>query len=319
MRASAACATCTGESSCRAYAAASSRALSSWIAAIGSDYILGAPMLRTIVLLAGLAPAHAATDVRLWHRLDAAMAVQLERHVRDYNAAQHEFHVRLAPLVEAPAGARVRLALPLNTARPVLYYNRDAFRRAKVNLAAVPKTWYEMAPLLDSLAQAGQGCGYTTAWPAWVMLENSGGELNRELMVRWTSMLASWEKAGYFTYAGRTNEAEARFAAGDCALLTASSDIAADLGKQANFDLGIAPLPYYEDADAVSRALPASAPAVWVERQSVGVTSFFAFLAARAAEARQRREIMENELEAVWRGDKSALDALEAYSRRNAR
>src|SRR5438067_11454354 len=160
MRASAACATCTGESSCRAYAAASSPALSSWIAAIGSDYILAAPMLRTIVLLAGLAPAHAATEVRLLHRLDAAMAVQLERYVRDYNAAQHEFHVRLAPLVEAPAGARVRLALPLNTARPVLYYNRDAFRRAKVNLAAVPKTWYEMAPLLDSLAQAGQGCGY---------------------------------------------------------------------------------------------------------------------------------------------------------------
>jgi len=138
-------------------------------------------------------------------------------------------------------------------------------------------------------------------------------------MVRWTSMLASWEKAGYFTYAGRTNEAEARFVAGDCALLTASSDLAHDLGRQANFDLGIAPLPYYEDAAAVSRALPASAPAVWAERQSVGVTSFFAFLAARAAEARTRREIIESELEAVWRGDKSALDALEAYARRNSR
>jgi len=273
-------------------------------------------MIRTLVLLAVLAPAHATTDVRVWHRLDPAMAVQLERYVRDYNAAQHEFHVRLAPLDEAPAAVRVRLGLPLNTARPVLYYNRDAFRRAKLNAAAAPKTWYEMAPLLDSLAQAGQGCGYTTAWPAWVMLENSGGALSRQLMLRWTAMLASWEKAGFFSYSGRTNEAEARFAAGECAMLTASSASSGELAKQAHFDIGVAPLPYYDDAGVRPRSLPASAPAVWVERQSVGVANFFAFLASRAAESRRRREIMEGELEAVWRGDKTALDALEAYARR---
>ena len=277
---------------------------------------------RLALLIAALAcagAAHASADVRLWHALDPVTSAQLERHVADYNARQAEFRVRLAPLAKAERRSLVRLALPLNTARPVLYYNRDAFRRAQLNPQAAPKTWYDMAPVLGRLAEAGVACGYTTAWPAWVMLENSGGELSRQLMVRWTSMLASWEKAGYFTYAGRTNEAEARFIAGDCALLTASSDLAHDLGRQANFDLGVAPLPYYEDAGAVSHALPASAPAVWAERQSVGVTNFFAFLAARAAEARQRREIMENELEAVWRGDKSALDALEAYSRRNSR
>jgi Bacterial extracellular solute-binding protein len=276
---------------------------------------------RLALLIAALAcasAAHASAEVRLWHALDPAMSAQLERHAADYNARQAEFRVRLAPL-KAERGSLVRLALPLNTARPVLYYNRDAFRRAKLNPGIAPRTWYDMAPLLGRLAESGVACGYTTASPAWVMLENSGGELSRQLMVRWTSMLASWEKAGYFTYAGRTNEAQARFAAGDCAVLTASSDIAAELARQANFDLGVAPLPYYEDAGAVSRALPASAPAVWVERQSVGVTNFFAFLAARAAEARSRREIMESELEAVWRGDKSALDALEAYSRANSR
>src|ERR671931_1203572 len=113
-----------------------------------------------------------------------------------------------------------------------------------------------MAPLLGRLADAGIGCVYTTAWPAWVMLENSGGTLSRQLMVRWTSMLATWEKAGYFTYAGRANEAEARFAAGECAVLTASSDVARQLGEQAKFELGVAPLPYYEDAGAVPGALP---------------------------------------------------------------
>jgi hypothetical protein len=275
-------------------------------------------MTRT--LLAGFALmscatlAPAAGDVRLWHALDAPMAAQFERLAAEYNGVQSEFQVQLSPMRGASAKGLRRLALPLNTARPVLYYNRDAFRRAKLNPQAAPKTWYEMAGVLGSLAEAGQSCAYTTAWPAWVMLENSGGALSRQLMVRWTSMLATWEKSGFFSYSGRANEAESRFAAGECAVLTSSSASRTELAKQARFELGVAPLPYYDDAGVVSRALPASGPAVWAERQSVGVTHFFAFLATRAAQARREREILEEELEAVWRGGKTALDALDAYS-----
>ena len=276
-------------------------------------------LLLAVLFALSTSPAHAA-DVRIRHALDPAMAAQLERLAAQYNGAQDEFTVQLARVRRAPAKA-VRLALPLNTARPVLYYNRDALRRAKLNPQAAPKTWYEMADVLGSLSAAGQSCAYTTAWPAWVMLDNSGGELSRQLMVRWTSMLASWEKSGFFSYSGRTNEAELRFAAGECALLTSSSASRSTLAKQARFDLGVAPLPYYEDAysDArlVPRALPASAPAVWVERQSVGVTNFFAFLATRAAQARRERDILEEELEAVWRGGKSAPDALKSFELRD--
>ena len=267
-----------------------------------------------MVLALCAALAHAADDVRLWHALDAPMAAQLERLAAEYNAAQDEFHVQLAPLRGAKSKGLRRLGLPLNTARPVLYYNRDAFRRAKLNPQAAPKTWYEMAGVLGSLAEAGQSCAYTTAWPAWVMLENSGGALSRQLMVRWTSMLATWEKSGYFSYSGRANEAEARFAAGECAVLTASSASSSELARRARFEVGVAPLPQYDDADFGARGLPPSGAAVWAKRQSVGVTSFFAFLATRAAEARRTRELMEEELEAVWRGDKTALDALDAVS-----
>jgi hypothetical protein len=269
----------------------------------------------TLVLLAAGRAAMATTDVRLWHRLDAAMSAQLERHAADYNAAQQEFRVRLARLDAARPSGLLRLALPLETARPVLYYNRDAFRRAKLAGVAPPRTWYEMAPLLGALADAGQSCGYTTAWPAWVMLENSGGALSRQLMLRWTAMLASWEKAGFFSYSGRANEAEARFAGGECAMLTSSSASRGALASEAHFDMAVAPLPYYADAGVPAPALPL-ASAVWVERQSVGVANFFAFLAGRAAQARARRELMETELEAVWRGEKSPLEALEGYSRR---
>jgi len=264
--------------------------------------------------LCACAAAQAAEDVRLWHALDANLAVQLERLATDYNAAQSEFRVRLEHFGREPERL-VRLSLPINTARPVLFYNRDAFRRARLDPLAVPKTWYEMPGILGALADAGQSCGYTTAWPAWVLLENSGGAFSRQMMVRWTSMLATWEKSGFFSYSGRADEAEARFAAGECAILTSSSTSRAELAKRARFEVGVAPLPYYDDSGVASRALPGGAPVVWAERQSVGVTSFFAFLATRAAQARRQREALELQLEAVWRGDKTAPDALNALGR----
>ena len=274
-------------------------------------------MVRALAFLLFCATnAHAAEEVRLRHALDKPMTAQLERLVTEYNAAQEEFEVRLERVKRAPRKA-VRLPLPLNTARPVLYYNRDAFRMARLNPRKPPRTWYEMAGVLDSLSHIGQSCAYTTAWPAWVMLENSGGELSPQLMVRWTSMLATWEKSGFFSYSGRADEAEARFVRGECAVLTSSSDSRSTLTKQVGFDLGVAPLPYYRDSGVVSRTLPASAPAVWVQSQSVGVTNFFAFLATRAAHARRERDILEEELEAVWRGGKSAPDALKSFELRD--
>lgn len=272
-------------------------------------------MRRTLLLAAlmAVAPLACATeDVRLWHSLDSAMAAQLERLAAEYNAGQREFRVHLAPLPAGGGKGLVRLGLPINAARPVLYYNRDAFRRA--HLDTVPKTWYDMAGVLGRLAESGQACAYTTSWPAWVMMENTGGEFSRQLVVRWTSMLATWEKSGYFSYSGRANEGEARFAAGECAVLTSSSASRNELARHARFEVGVAPLPYYDDSGVVARGLPPAGAAVWAQRQSVGVTSFFAFLATRAAEARRTRDLMEEELEAVWKGDKTALDALNAVA-----
>ena len=271
-------------------------------------------MTRTLVavaLVVQCAAVQAGAEVRLWHSLDPALGAQVARLAAEFNASQREFKVELQPLSVAGERSLVRLGLPLNTARPVLYYNREAFQRANVK---PPRTWYEMAGVLGALSDAGHACGYTTSWPAWVMMENTGGEFSRQLMVRWTSMLATWEKSGFFSYSGRSNEGEARFAAGECAVLTSSSASGQELVRKAKFNIGVAPLPAYEDSGSVP-ALPAIAPAVWVERQSVGVTSFFAFLATKAAEARRQRELMEVELEAVWRGNKTALDALNAVSK----
>jgi sn-glycerol 3-phosphate transport system substrate-binding protein len=203
-----------------------------------------------------------------------------------------------------------KVALPLNTARPLLYYNRDAFRRAGLDPQSPPRTWYEMARTLGALADSGQACGYTTAWPSWVLLGANGGEFDRQLLVRWVSMLSSWQTAGYFSYSGRLDEAEARFASGECAVLTASSASRQEMARRARFELGVAPLPRYDDFIAAPASLPSGPGAVWAERHSVGVAKFYAYLAARAAALHRQREAIDRALEAVWRGKRTPVDAL---------
>lgn len=203
------------------------------------------------------------------------------------------------------------LALPFNVSTVVLYYNRDAFRRAKLDPDRPPRTWYEMPTALAALVESGQACAYTTAWPAWVLLENmstwhnqafaterngmAGSDprlaFNTRLMVRWISMLSSWHKAGYFTYAGRGNEAEARFASGECALLTSSSASYEDLRSASRFDLGVAQLPYYDDFDGAPQNTLVRGSSLWVlgsrtPAEYRGVALFLAYVASIDVQAR---------------------------------
>jgi len=199
------------------------------------------------------------------------------------------------------------LALPFTAATPVLYFNRDAFRQAQLDPELPPKTWYEAAKTLGVLVESGQSCGLTTAWQSWVLVENMSAwhnqrfatqgngmasaagasdarlTFNTRLMVRWISMLSSWNKAGYFTYSGRKDEAEARFASGECVMLTSSSAAYVRLRKRAGFDLGVAQFPYYDDFDDAPQNTLVGGSALWVlsgasAAQYRGVASFFAYL-----------------------------------------
>lgn len=288
------------------------------------------------------------------------------------------------------------LALPFNVSTPVLYYNRDAFRQANLDPSKPPATWYQMAETLGALVAAGRSCALTTAWPAWVLTENmsawhnqafathhngmAGADarlaFNTRLMVRWISMLSSWQKSGYFTYAGRGGEGEARFASGECALLTSSSASHDELRKAAKFDFGVAQLPYYDDFDDAPQNTLVRGSGLWVvaglpPREYRGAARFLAWLASldvqaswhqrtghvpltqaayelsrrqgfykrspghevavrqllrkaptdhsrgvRLGELRRIRGIIDEELESVWGGLKTPLDALNSAVRR---
>ncbi|HYG54835.1 MAG TPA: sn-glycerol-3-phosphate ABC transporter substrate-binding protein UgpB [Burkholderiales bacterium] len=200
------------------------------------------------------------------------------------------------------------LALPFNTSTPVLYYNKDAFKAAKLDPASPPKTWYEMPAVLGALRESGKECAFTTAWQSWVLLENMSAWHNQEfathangmagaqarlafnsrLMVRWISMLSSWNKSGYFTYSGRRDEAEARFAAGECAILTSSSASYAELKKHAKFDFGVAQLPYYDDFAGAPQNTLIGGAGLWVmagQPSTRGAAKFLAFLAKPEVQA----------------------------------
>jgi ABC-type glycerol-3-phosphate transport system substrate-binding protein len=276
-------------------------------------------MPRTIVilLLAALAAAARAApprEVILWQAVDPGLARELASAAARFNASQVEFHVTLRPAAAGVPASAGKVALPFSTERPVLYYNRDAFRLARLDARKPPRTWYEMARTLGALADSGQACGYTTAWPSSVLLAANGGEFDRQLLVRWVSMLASWQTAGYFSYSGKLDEAEARFASGECAMVTASSASRSELARRARFDVGVAALPRYDDFAAGAARPPGARALLWAEPRSVGVASFFAFLAQRSAALRRQREAIDGALEAVWTGRRTPVDALSLVS-----
>jgi len=195
-------------------------------------------------------------------------------------------------------------ALPFNTSTPVLFYNKDAFRAAKLDPDKPPKTWYEFVPTIAALKDvAGLPCGYVTSWQSWVHLENASAWHNQEfatkgngmggmdaklsfnthLMMRHIATLASWVKSEYFTPTGRRDDAEARFTTGACPLLTASSSTYAELREAAKFDFGVAPLPYYDDVKGAPQNSLIGGGGLWVigghkKPEYLAVAKFLAYL-----------------------------------------
>lgn len=301
---------------------------------------MGRALAIALLALAAL-QARAAGEIRLWHAVGGWSGVELEQLVARFNASQREVRIAVAYGGEPQsAAARARLdratllVLPYSESL-VLYYNRDALRRAGLS-PAPPKTWYDMAPTIGALVDAGQACGYVTASPARILLENAGAWHDNSrvafdnVMVRWVAMLASWRRSGYFSYAAKAEDAEQRFAAGQCAFLTAAPSRQVELRARAGFDLGVAPLPNYDDFAGVQKG----SAGVWLldgrsRDEYRGAARFLDFLARPAVQAEWRRKtggglapagydlpalrrIVDEELEAVWVGKKTALDALSA-------
>ena len=57
------------------------------------------------------------------------------------------------------------LSMPFNSSSTVMWYNKDAFRKAGLNPDQPPKTWPELFETAKKLKAAGYDkCGFSTAW-----------------------------------------------------------------------------------------------------------------------------------------------------------
>jgi sn-glycerol 3-phosphate transport system substrate-binding protein len=169
------------------------------------------------------------------------------------------------------------VALPVLYSTPVLFYNKNAFRKAKLDPEQPPKTWFEMQGMLDKLQDAGYACPYTSSWPVWVHVDNvsaiSGapamsdkGQLtfNGLPQVKHLAMMATWTKANYFKLFGRRNEASAKFHEGECAMISTDSREYVDFLDAKGVELGVAALPYHDDIYGGRQSSLADGASLWV-------------------------------------------------------
>jgi sn-glycerol 3-phosphate transport system substrate-binding protein len=185
---------------------------------------------------------------------------------------------RLSPeLRGSPINAKGQwLALPVAFSTPVLYIDKQAFRKVGLDPEVPPKTWAEAQEIASKLIEESD-CPYTTSWPVWTLIDNlsawngigvsdAKGRLsfNGLLQIKHIAMMATWHKAQYFVYFGRRDEAEQRFVEGHCAMLTGPSSLFATLPESAKQNVGVFPLPYHGDAPGAPKNTLAEGASLWV-------------------------------------------------------
>ena len=215
------------------------------------------------------------------------------------------------------------LSFPFNASTPILYYNKDQFRVAKLDPDAPPRTWPEVEAAAKKLRAAGVPCGFTSAWPSWIHVENVaavhdlpvatkqngfGGfdaelAINSDIVVKHVAALAEWQKSKIFDYGGRTDRADAKFHGSQCGMYVTSSATRPDILANAKFEVGYGLMPYWPDVAGAPHNAVIGGATLWVlkgrpEAEYKGVARFFAFLSSprrrpggirRAGTCRSRR------------------------------
>ncbi|MEJ7670840.1 MAG: sn-glycerol-3-phosphate ABC transporter substrate-binding protein UgpB [Casimicrobiaceae bacterium] len=208
------------------------------------------------------------------------------------------------------------LSFPFNSSTTVFYYNKDVFEKAGLDPNRPPATWPEvMAAAAKIKASGASQCAYTTGWPSWVHVENLSAwhnvpiatkengmagldtqfQINSPLHVRHWNNLKEWNSKGYFSYAGRRNEAEAKFYSGECAMLTSSSAAQANINRNAKFKYAVSMLPYYADVQGAPQNTIIGGASLWVMAgkkpdEYKGVAKFLTYIAEPTRQAQWHQQ-----------------------------
>ena len=196
------------------------------------------------------------------------------------------------------------LSFPFNSSTTVFWYNKDAFKKAGLDPNQPPLTWQAVVAAAAKIKASGATpCAFTTGWQSWTQLESfsawhnvafateqngfAGTDpkllFNGPVQVRHIADMQDWVKKGYFTYAGRKNEPEAKFYSGECAMMTTSSAAYGTVKQNAKFEFGISPLPYYADVQGAPQNTIIGGASLWVmggksKEEYKAVAKFLTFL-----------------------------------------
>lgn len=288
------------------------------------------------------------------------------------------------------------LSLPFNSSTPVLWYNKDAFRKAGLDADNPPSTWNDVEAASQKLLDAGYPCGFSFGWQSWVMIENYSAwhnlpigtkengftgldtefTFNSPEVKKHLARIGEWQKSKIFDYGGRRGESLPKFTNGECGMWMNSSAYYGSIKKEAKFDFGQTMLPLDDSvADKPQNSIIGGAT-LWVLQgreadEYKGVAKFFNFLSSAEEQAMwhqatgyvpitteawklsekqgfyeenpgtdtaikqlslntptpnskglrfgsfvQIRDILNEEMEAIWNGSKSADEAVEDAARR---
>ncbi|MGB6119425.1 MAG: extracellular solute-binding protein, partial [Mesorhizobium sp.] len=176
------------------------------------------------------------------------------------------------------------LSFPYNSSSPILYYNKDIFKKAGLDENTPPKTWNEVWEMARKIKTSGAAsCGYTSTWLTWIHTENfaawnnvswatgenglAGGavelKVNAPIYVNHFQALAELSKEGVFKYGGRTSEAKPLFLGGECGIFTESSGGLGDVIKS-GINYGTGELPYDSDAPGAPQNTTPGGASLWV-------------------------------------------------------
>ena len=200
-------------------------------------------------------------------------------------------------------------SMAFNSSTPILYYNKDHFKKAGLPDKA-PATWDEIEAAAKKLQAAGVKCPASSAWPSWVLVENmhawhdqpfadqhngfdglaSTLQINGPFGVKMMETLARGVKEGWFTYHGRLNKAEHNMGAGECGIFMTSSAYIGNLTRvsEGKFTWGTGFLPRLAGFPQGNSIIGGAT--LWVMKgaradEYKGVAQFFKYLASTENQA----------------------------------
>jgi sn-glycerol 3-phosphate transport system substrate-binding protein len=196
------------------------------------------------------------------------------------------------------------LSFPFNSSSAVMWYNKDAFKKAGLDPNAPPKTWPEVFAAAKKLKAAGyENCGFSNAWATWLNIEQFSAwhnipigtkgngmdgfdtvlTFNNPTVLRHLETLVELQKDKTYDYSGRTNTGEGRFTSGECPIFLTSSAFFGNVAANAKFEWANAPMPYYPDVAGAPQNSIIGGASLWVmggkkNDEYKGVAKFFTFL-----------------------------------------